>query len=111
MTFEMNLHPEPFVAIKSGEKDIEMRLDDERRKDIKVGDTIIFTNNQTLEKISVEVINLFRFHSFDELYKHFDKTRLGYNANEVADPKDMEKYYPKEKILRYGALAIEIKLK
>ena len=111
MIWEMNLHPEPFESIKSGRKNIEMRLFDDRRKDIKVGDTIVFTNNKTLEKLSVEVINLYRFASFEELYQHFDKTRLGYSEDEIANPKDMEKYYSVESILRYGVLAIEIKLK
>lgn len=111
MIWEMNLHPEPFAAIKSGRKDIEMRLYDDRRKGIKVGDAIVFTNNKTLEKLSVEVINLYRFASFEELYQHFDKARLGYSEDEIANPRDMEKYYSKDSILRYGVLAIEIKLK
>lgn len=111
MIFEMNLHPEPFSLIKSGQKDIEMRLYDDRRKAIKVGDTIVFTNNETWKKITVEVVNLYQFPSFDELYRHFDKTRLGYNKDEIANPKDMERYYSKDNILRYGVLGIEIKLK
>lgn len=111
MTFEMNLHPGPFELIKSGHKDIEMRLYDERRKGIKIGDTILFTNNQTQEQLSVEVINLYRFDNFEELYAQFDKTKLGYREDENANPKDMEKYYSLDKILRHGVLAIEIKLK
>ena len=111
MMWEMNLHPEPFELIKLGKKDIEMRLYDERRQNIKIGDTIVFTNNITKESLSVEVINLYRFDSFEELYKHFDKTRLGYAQDEDADPKEMEKYYSSDKILRYGVLGIEIKLK
>ena len=107
----MNLHPEPFESIKSGRKDIEMRLFDDRRKNIKIGDTIVFTNNKTSEKLSVEVINLYRFDNFEELYSHFDKTRLGYSGDEIANPKDMEKYYSVDAILHYGVLAIEIKLK
>lgn len=71
MIWEMKLHPEPFVSIKSGQKDIEMRLYDDRRKGIKIGDIIIFTNNQTKEQLSVEVVNLFRFNTFEELYKKF----------------------------------------
>lgn len=111
MTWEMNLHPEPFDSIKNGHKDIEMRLFDDRRKGIKIGDTIEFTNNQTLERLSVEVINLYHFNSFEELYQHFDKTRLGYSETEIANPVDMEKYYSKDNILRYGVLGIAIKLK
>ena len=107
----MNLHPEPFELIKNGHKDIEMRLFDDRRKDIKIGDNIEFTNNVTQEQLLVEVVNLYHFKNFEELYTHFDKTRLGYLQEETADPKDMEKYYSLDKILRYGVLGIEIKLK
>ena len=107
----MNLHPEPFDSIKSGHKDIEMRLFDDRRKGIKIGDTIVFTNNVTQEKLYVEVVNLYQFNNFEELYQHFDKTRLGYSETEIANPRDMEKYYSKDNILRYGVLGIEIKLK
>lgn len=111
MTFEMNLHPEPFASIKSGQKDIEMRLYDERRKGIQIADIITFTNNQTQEQLSVEVVNLYRFDSFDELYKNFDKTRLGYSQDEIANPKDMERYYSPDIIKKYGVLGIQIKLK
>ena len=106
----MNLHPKPFDLIKSGLKDIEMRLYDNRRKSIKIGDNIIFTNNQTGEKLEVEVINLFIFKDFNELYSHFDKARLGYKADEIANPDDMELYYSKEAIKKFGTLAIEIKV-
>ena len=111
MIFEMNLQPQPFERIKNGLKDIEMRLYDERRKPIKIGDTIIFTNNQTKERLEVVVVNLYSFNTFNELYSQFDKSRLGYLEDEIADPKDMEQYYPLDKILRYGVLGIEIKLK
>ena len=52
MIYEMNLHDEPFNAIKRNQKVIEMRLNDERRKDLKVNDLIIFSNNLTNEKLA-----------------------------------------------------------
>ena len=48
---------------------------------------------------------------FDELYKHLDKIEMGYTADEVADPKDMETYYSKEEQEKYGVLGIKIKVK
>ena len=111
MTHEMDLNPGPFELIKSGRKVIEMRLYDERRKDIQVGDSIVFTNNETGERLSVDVINLYRFSSFEELYQNFDKTKLGYSPDEPADPKDMELYYSKERIQQYGVLGIEIRVR
>lgn len=110
MIVEMNLNPEPFEAIQSGLKDIEMRLYDDRRKKIKVGDIIMFNNRDTDEKMFVEVLNLYRFKNFEELYKQFDKSRLGYKEDEIANPSDMEKYYSKELIEQFGVLGIEIQV-
>ena len=107
---EMRLHNSPFNLIKSGTKTIELRLNDEKRSLIKVGDKIEFTNRITEEKIVVEVINLHNYDSFVELYKHFDKVSMGYDVDEEANPKDMEQYYSKEEQDKYGVLGIEIKL-
>lgn len=107
---EMRLHNSPFNLIKSGTKTIELRLNDEKRSLINVGDKIEFTNRVTEEKIVVEVINLHKYNSFLELYKHFDKVSIGYREDEEADPKDMEQYYSKDEQDKYGVLGIEIKL-
>ena len=45
---------------------------------------------------------------YKELYKYFDKISLGYAEDEIADPKDMEQYYPQDKQEKYGVLDIEI---
>ena len=110
MTYQMNLHPVPFELIKRGIKDVEMRLYDERRKPIKIGDLIEFTNRITGERLLVKVVNLHKYATFVELYKAFSKERLGYEPHEIADPHDMEQYYSKEQIAEFGVLAIEIKL-
>ena len=44
MTHQMQLQPEPFSMIKSGVKTIELRLYDEKRRKIRIGDEILFTN-------------------------------------------------------------------
>lgn len=107
----MKLNNGPFVAIKNKIKTIELRLNDEKRQKINVGDEIEFTNNVTSEKLLVDVVDLHKFDSFSELYKHFDKILLGYGENELADAKDMEEYYSKEGQEKYGVLGIEINVK
>ena len=62
-------------------------------------------------KILTEVINLHKYKTFEELYKHFYKESLGYNKDDIANPKDMEKYYSIEEQNKYGVLGIEIKIK
>ena len=105
----MKLNNGPYVNIKNGTKTIELRLNDDKRQLLKIKDLIEFTNNETLEQMLVEIQNLYHYPSFDELYKHFDKVSMGYKENDVADPKDMEKYYSKEEQEKYGVLGIEIK--
>ena len=109
MTHFMKLKNEPFMSIKNGLKTIEMRLFDEKRKQIKVGDTIEFTNIVSLEKLKVKVIALHKFKNFEELYSHFNKTQLGYKQTEIASPNDMNQYYTNEDIEKYGVVGIEIK--
>ena len=47
---------------------------------------------------------------FETLYKHHDKISIGYKENEMAEPADMLIYYSKEKVEKYGALALIIEL-
>jgi len=111
MKHEMKLHNGPYKKISDGTKTIELRLNDEKRQLLKVNDLIEFTNRKTLEKMLVEIENLYHYSSFDELYKHFDKISMGYNENDTADPKDMEQYYSKEEQQKYGVLGIKIRKK
>ena len=110
MKYNMNLNKEPFNRIKDGTKTIEMRLNDEKRQLLKEKDLIEFTNRTTLETILVEIVKLHKYSNFDELYKHFDKVLLGYNKDDIANPKDMEEYYSKEEQEKYGVIGIEIRI-
>lgn len=106
----MNLYPEPFILIKNKAKTVEMRLYDEKRKLLNVGDLIVFVNTETKEELITEITNLRRFNSFDELYAKYKKTEIGYKEDEIANPKDMNQYYSEEAINKYGVLAIEMQL-
>jgi len=109
-THNMKLNPTPFEMIKSGEKTIELRLFDEKRRQIGVGDEIIFTNNSTGETLTKRVVALHTFASFDELYRELPLLKCGYTQSDVstAAPEDMESYYSKEEQAKYGVLGIEL---
>lgn len=109
-THQMKLHIQPFDAIKAGTKTIEMRLYDEKRRKISVGDTIIFTNEVTKETINVQVVALHIMESFEQLYNKFNKLALGYMEYEIALYTDMEAYYLPKEIKKYGVVGIEIRL-
>ena len=78
MRHNMKLNNGPYNSIFYGNKDIEMRLNDEKRQLINIGDIITFTNRDTLESFDVRVVKLHRCNNFKELYDMFDKVRLGY---------------------------------
>ena len=111
MTHQMKLHDSPYEMIKNGSKDIEMRLNDPKRQQIQAGDEIIFTNTKTQEQLIAEVIKLHKYSNCNELYAKFPKTRLGYLEDEVAIPEDMEAYYLRTDIEKYGVVGIEIVVK
>lgn len=112
MTHKMNLAPIPFEQIESGTKTIELRLYDEKRQAVSVGDTITFTNLADNRQITARVLNLHIFDDFKELYNHLPLSKCGYAENELntASPDDMLGYYPKEKQEKYKAVGIEIEL-
>lgn len=110
MIHQMKLRNDPFQMIKKGQKTIEMRLYDEKRKLVQVGDNISFTNIESGETLLTKVKNLYIYPSFQELYQNFDPKVLGYEDGEEAHPEDMEQYYPKAKIKKYGVVGIEVKM-
>ena len=109
----MNLNPSPFEMIKEGNKTIELRLYDEKRKMISIGDIITFTSiGDTSETLNVIVTDLFVFDSFDELYKNLPLLECGYTTEDIdtASPGDMDKYYSKEMQQQYGVVGVKISL-
>lgn len=113
MEFTMKLHASPFAMIASGEKTIELRLYDEKRRQISVGDTIRFSDiNDASKTLLTKVKELFVFDSFDELYKLLPLTECGYTADSVrtASPEDMREYYTPEQEKKYGVLGIRIEV-
>ena len=105
MIYRMKLQNEPFKQIKKGTKEIEIRLNDEKRKMFKINDYIEFTNISTLEIMFVKITNLYHFESFEKLFNNFDNSILGCGSYE-----EMYKYYSKEEENKYGILGIEIKV-
>ncbi len=113
MVHKMNLWDESFQKIKDKTKTIELRLLDEKRQRISIGDILIFQNSKNLtETISCLVKKLHIFDDFETLYAALPLDKCGYLPCEVssASPKDMENYYSAEKLNRYQALGIEIEL-
>ena len=113
MTYIMQLHQEPFEKVKNGTKTIELRLNDEKRRRIRVGDCITFLNRaDSAESLTARVTALYPFNSFEELYRTLPLDRCGYGESEIAtaSASDMDIYYTREEQERYGAVGIEIEV-
>lgn len=110
----MKLQSSPFEKIRAGKKTIELRLYDEKRQQIAVGDTIQFVNTENAANVlHTTVKDLYLFDSFEELYNTLPLTECGYAEEELdtATYRDMELYYSKEEQERYGVVGIKIALR
>ena len=113
MIHYMKLNPEPFSKITSGVKTIELRLYDEKRKKVKPGDHIVFTNIQFPDqKITTTVESITVAPSFESLFQQIPLVNCGYGEKGISSNKhiDMEKYYSKEKQEKYQVVGIRFQL-
>ena len=110
MKHELKLQPKFFNFVKDGTKRIELRLYDEKRQKIQIGDTIIFRKEPDLdETLKVKVIGLLRYNSFEDLFNDF-------NIEIIADKSmtkeellnTLEEFYTPEKQKQYGVIGIRI---
>ncbi len=108
MIHEMKLQPKYFNYILNGTKRIELRLNDEKRQTIKVGDTIKFLKEPNLDEyFLVKVIELIKYDSFLEMFNDYDISILSDNNMSKEELlNDLEKFYTKEKQQTYGVLGI-----
>ena len=105
---KMNVKEKYYHMLKSGVKTIELRLFDEKRKKIKIGDFIEFSNNSdTSDKFTAQVINLHRADTFGKLCKNINCHHAGFDTNEELI-KVLEEFYPLDKQKEFGVIGIEI---
>ena len=109
----MKLFPEPFAQIENGRKTYELRLYDEKRSKMRVGDIVRFEcTDEDGDVLYAEIRDILIFPSFEELYRSVPLTQCGYTEETAksASPKDMEAYYSPEKQKQYGVCAIRIEV-
>ena len=107
----MSVKPRYFNLLKEGEKTIELRLFDEKRQKIKMGDYILFTNSdQRNENFQGKVINLYWEKNFASLCKKIAPQQAGFQTK-----KDLlnalNEFYTKEDQEKFGVLGIEVNTK
>lgn len=109
---EMRLADAPFDMIKSGKKTVEVRLSDEKRRQICVGDIIIFCRKSGIgDTCAVNVVGLRHYNNFFELFSAESLAAAGCeNMTAAQAAQSMYQYYTAEQESVFGALAIQIKL-
>lgn len=106
----MNLQPKYFDFIKDGTKRIELRLYDEKRRSIQLGDIIEFAKSDD-EKFKAEVIGLLRYNSFADLFEDFDISILADSSMTKQELLEvLGEFYSEEKQAEFGVIGIRIKL-
>lgn len=107
MQYKMKLHEKPFSEIVNGSKEIEFRLYDNKRKKLKIGDTIQFSKlPDLLETVDVEVIDLYHYPTFRDLLLF-----LGYQDKKLNQKlQRLYHFYSKEQEILNGVLGIKIKV-
>ena len=107
----MKLQEKYYTYIKEGTKRIELRLFDEKRSSIALGDKISFLNVVTSETIVTNVVGLLRYITFRELFRDFDIDILADKSMEKDEFLDvMNKLYADQDQEENGVLGIRIEL-
>lgn len=104
---------EPYYnAIKEGIKNIELRLYDEKRRIISIGDTIEFLKQPKLkESIATIVEEIIVGKSFEEILERYPITCFaGKNITKKELLNDLNKFYSKQMQEEYGVVGIKVKL-
>lgn len=106
---EIHLEPEIFEQVKNGTKNVEARVNDEKRRRLKVGETIQIINRANEQDIIwAQVTNLCYFNDFTELANNYPIERLyspDYTVEEYLDL--FPQFYTEDEIAKYGVVAIE----
>ncbi|WP_255368043.1 ASCH domain-containing protein [Psychrobacillus sp. OK032] len=108
---KMGLYGEYFKAIKEGKKTVEVRLYDENRRKIKVGDTIQFIRvPEQNETLKVQVKDLRKYNTFEEMYENIpfqDFACEGWSMKVMVE--GTYEIYTPEQEKQWGTLAFTIK--
>ena len=106
----MKVQTKYYNLLKNGIKTIELRLWDEKRQQIKIGDKITFSDLSNPDDTFVaEVITLYHASSFSELCNIIQPTQAGFSTKqELLDC--LQEFYTPEAQRKYGVVGIEIKI-
>ena len=107
---EMKIKPEYYELVKEGTKKYEVRTNDDRRKQMKIGDYILLMKEPELEeRLLLEIINKIEYPNFTVLYDSLPKKDVGFEGRETSDiVQELRRFYTEERENQIGTVAIEV---
>ena len=110
--FIMKLDAQFFDQVKSGKKIYEVRLYDEKRQKIGIGDNIIFKKQpELIDGVVVRVVDVKRFDTFEQMAQTLSLSSVGFdnkNAGQVS--RFYRSIYSREDEKKFGVVAFKIEL-
>jgi ASC-1-like (ASCH) protein len=105
MIHHMRLHESSFGKIVNGTKKIEVRLHDEKRQAMNVGDVLIFENRTDGSKVEATVAELIPAPRFKDIFDDRGHTDIGHESTR-AGLESLYEHYTAEDEESLGVLAI-----
>jgi len=108
----MQLFAAPFNAMKTGAKTVEIRLNDDKRQRVRVGDLIEFNNRSNQDqKLVTKVVKIDRYESFRDLLNVITPgdDELSKKKWEAA-MRGLRELYSEEEEQEYGVVVFHIEL-
>lgn len=110
MIHKLSLQKKYFDLISRGLKTIELRLFDEKRRKIKVGNLIHFYPNGDEENIlNAKVVHLYKAENFEKLLKQINFEDVGFNSAEELVGTMIE-FYSIDRQEKFGVVGIGIEV-
>ena len=112
MEMILHLKDKIFDLVKSGSKNIEIRLYDEKRRKLNVGDTLIFYKEDESKKVIATVKELTIFDNIEELVNNYDLRNMYFeNSSKEELISIFNEIYSKDKQEEYKVVAIKFEKK
>ena len=110
--FDCHLDEDIFEVVKKGIKNVEVRVYDEKRRKMKIGDKIVFLKRPLeQEKINTKITGLKIYNNFNELVKDYSIERLYLDTFTKEEfVKLLGRFYSEEEQEKYGVVAIEFEV-
>lgn len=106
----MSVKTKYYNLLKSGKKTIELRLFDEKRQKIKVGDMITFSDSSdSTDTFQAKVLQFHRAKDFKSLCQKIKPSQAGFTTEEEL-LSALEEFYAPSAQNRFGVVGIEISL-